>query len=299
MKEYRIDQELQDVMPELSDDEYRELEASLLKDGFKGSPIIVWGDVIIDGHNRYEICKKHDIPYEIKALDFDNKEEVIQWMVRAQLGRRNLSPLQRIKLVETYRPIYEKQAALNKSANGGNKMSELEKSTTPLPPKEKIDVRAKLASDAGVSTNTYSKGKKILESEDSELIRQVEKGEKSINKAFHEIKEKEKSASANAVENPNDEVVVIATEKAVSENAMTENKDLLLNIRQRYDEYLEVFKQDIAWLLTKDFIQDDEEVSGKVHSDLQNCLEKFRSIENLIRNMEIDDLDEESILIKK
>lgn len=297
MKEYRIDQELQHIMPELSDDEYRELEESLLKDGFKGSPIIVWGDVIIDGHNRYEICKKHNIPYEIKALEFDNKEEVIQWMVRAQLGRRNLTPLQRIKLVETYRPIYEKQAALNKSANGGNKIAESEKSTTPLPPKEKIDVRAKLASDAGVSTNTYSKGKKILESEDSELIRQVEKGEKSINKAFHEIKEKEKSETP--VENSSDEAVVNTTGISVAEKPASENKHTLLHIQQRYNEYLGVFKQDIDWLLTKDFIQDDEEISSKIRSDLQNCFEKFRSIENLIRNMEIDDLDEESILIKK
>lgn len=286
MKKYKIDQELQKVMPELSNEEYKELEYSLLRDGFKGSPIIVWGDIIIDGHNRYEICQKHSIPYEIKELSFNNKEEVIQWMVRAQLGRRNLSPLQRIKLVETYRPIYEKQAASNKSANGGNKKSESEKSTTPLPPKEKIDVRAKLSSDAGVSTNTYAKGKKILESANEELIRQVETGEKSINKAFNEIREAEKVVNTNS-------------DSSNSKPADLErNQEILSQIKQRYDQYLESFNKDISWLVAKDFIKDDEDVSSKFHSELQNCLEKFKGIKSLMENIEIDDLDGESVIIK-
>lgn len=295
MKRYRIDQELQKVMPELSNDEYTELENSLLKDGFKGSPIIVWGDIIIDGHNRYEICQKHKIPYEIKELSFNDKEEVIQWMVRAQLGRRNLTPLQRIKLVETYRPIYEKQAALNKSANGGNKIAESEKSTTPLLPKEKIDVRAKLASDAGVSTNTYSKGKKILDSENQELIRQVETGEKSINKAFKEIREQEQVVGlVSDSQNENIPIVQLSN----NENDFKENQDILAQIKQRYGQYLEAFSKDISWLVAKDFIKDDEDVSSKFHSELQNCLEKFKSIKSLMENMEIDDLDGESIIIK-
>lgn len=290
-KEYKIDLELQRVMPQLSDDEYTELENSLLKDGFKGSSIIVWHDIIIDGHNRYEICKKHSIPYEVKELDFDSKEEVIQWMIRAQLGRRNLSPLQRIKLVETYRPVYEKQAKENKSANGGNKKSESEKSTTPIKPKEKIDVRAKLASDAGVSTNTYSKGKKILDSNNTELIRQVENGEKTINKAFNEIKEAEKVDVPDTDTNnaPNDH------EEDVSED----NELVLSQIQHRYKEYLDKFQQDISWLISKDFLQYDEEVTGKIHSDLQNCLEKFKGINNIMENMQIDDLDGKSILISR
>lgn len=297
MKEYRIDQELQKVMPELSEEEYKELENSLLKDGFKGSPIIVWDDIIIDGHNRYEICQKHGIPYEIKELSFNNKEEVIQWMVRAQLGRRNLTPLQRIKLVETYRPIYEKQAKENKSANGGNKKAELEISPTPKKPTKKIDVREKLASDAGVSTNTYSKGKKILDFGNEELIRQVETGEKSINKAFKEIREQEQSVNlVSDCQNGNVPCVQSNTEQ---DETFKRNQESLEQIKQRYEQYLAVFSNDMAWLVMKDFIKDDEDVSSKFHSELQNCLEKFKGIKILMENMEIDDLDGESIVIKK
>lgn len=302
-EEYKIDEELQQVMPKLSEEEYAELENSLLQDGFKGSPIIIWQDIIIDGHNRYEICKKHNIPYEVKKLEFNSKEEVIQWMIRAQLGRRNLSPLQRIKLVETYRPVYEKQAKENKSANGGNKKSESEKSTTPIKPKEKIDVRAKLASDAGVSTNTYSKGKKILDSNNTELIRQVENGEKTINKAFNEIKEAEKAEKADVPDTDTNNVptenVVIDEVNVHEEDVSEDNKLALSQIQQKYMEYLDRFQDDIAWLISKDFLQDDEEVTGKIHSDLQNCLEKFKGIKSIMENMQVDDLDGKSIVINR
>lgn len=299
-EEYKIDEELQQVMPKLSEEEYAELENSLLQDGFKGSPIIIWQDIIIDGHNRYEICKKHNIPYEVKELEFDSKEEVIQWMIRAQLGRRNLTALQRIKLVETYRPVYVKQAAKNKSANGGNKKSESEKSATPIKPKEKIDVRAKLASDAGVSTDTYSKGKKILNSNNTELIRQVENGEKSINKAFNEIKEAEKADVTDTdTNNAPTENVVIDEANVHEENVSEDNELALLQIQQRYKEYLDRFQEDITWLISKDFLQDDEEVTGKIHSDLQNCLEKFKGIKSIMENMQVDDLDGKSIVINR
>ena len=83
-------------------------------------------------------------------------------MLDIQLGRRNLSPIQRIAVAEKYRPIYERQATLN----GGDKKSESVNLPTPI---DKIDVREKLASVAGVSGKTYSMGKKILNSDNETL----------------------------------------------------------------------------------------------------------------------------------
>lgn len=106
--------------------------------------------------------------------------EVMEWMLDIQLGRRNLSPIQRIAVAEKYRPIYEKQAKENQRLNGGDKKSESQISSTPIPKENKIDVRAKLAKTAGVSTDTYSKGKKILDSNNEKLKKETLSGETSI-----------------------------------------------------------------------------------------------------------------------
>lgn len=108
----------------------------------------------------------------------------MEWMLDIQLGRRNLSPIQRIAVTEKYRPIYEKQARENQSKAGKNygigneKLSQ--NSSKAILPDEKIDVRAKLAKTAGVSTDTYSKGKKILNSDNEEVKEEVLSGEMSM-----------------------------------------------------------------------------------------------------------------------
>lgn len=117
----------------------------------------------------------------------------MEWMLDIQLGRRNLSPIQRIAVAEKYRPIYEKQAKKNKSINGGDKKSELQNSSTPIKPENKIDVRAKLAETANVSTDTYSKGKKILDSDNDEVKNAVLSGDMSINAGYNKIRENEKN----------------------------------------------------------------------------------------------------------
>lgn len=342
MKEYKIDPELNEVLPKLSDADYKSLEQSLLTDGFKGAPIMVWGDIIVDGHNRYEICNKHNISYEVKEIEFASKEEAMIWMVRQQLGRRSLTPLQRIAIVEKYKPFYKKKAKENQSKAGKNygvgsqKLSE--NSTTAIQEglensakvSEKIDVRAELAKDADVSTNTYSKGMKILESGNEELINETISGQKSINKAFNELKKSADTDKSETVSAPNDElkklkevqrkeaaqkikevreeygiespeyedakaeqlnveVRINEIENAVHDAQTSEIESMLNQIQKRYHDYLLMFQQDIEWLSDKAFYRNDEDVSGKTHSELQNCLEKFKSISDVMEKMVIDE----------
>lgn len=79
-------------------------------------------------------------------------------MLDIQLGRRTLSPIQRIAVAEKYRPIYEKQARENQLS--GLKQNQNTVSQNSSKRTEPIDVRAILAKTAGVSTDTYSKGKR-------------------------------------------------------------------------------------------------------------------------------------------
>lgn len=125
----------------------------------------------------------------------------MQWMLDIQLGRRNLSPIQRIAVAEKYRPIYEKQAKENlvKAGNNygvGKNKKPFQKSENPIIP---INTTKKLAKTAGVSTDTYSKGKKILESDNEELKKEVLSGEKEIVRCLLQLENiaKENQVSPN------------------------------------------------------------------------------------------------------
>lgn len=300
--EYTIDPELQRIMPELSEEEYRELEDSLLTDGYKGAPIIVWKQkgIIVDGHNRYSICQKHGIPYDVKELEFENQDAVVMWMLRAQLGRRNLSPLQRVHIVEKYRPLYKKKAKENQINAGGDKKSESYKKsvTANLPQaveekKRNPTVDKQLSEIAGVSERTYRMGKQLLDSGNEKLIEEVNSKKKSISGAYKELKEVQKSLNETVTANL-PQAIENQTKEFDGYNALE-----LSQIQKRYSDYLSVFENDISSLITKDFYQDDEDITGKVHSELRNCLEKFKSIKVLIENMQVDDLDADSIVVNR
>ena len=148
MRELKIDPELRDLLPPLTSEEYKQLEKNIVENGFdRNFPIMEWQGFIVDGHNRYDICKKHHIEPIIGTLAYKTKEEVMEWMLDIQLGRRNLTPIQKIAITEKYRPIYEKQAKEN-LVNAG-KMFGVGKEEKPSQNSSKainkIDVRAKLA----------------------------------------------------------------------------------------------------------------------------------------------------------
>lgn len=124
-------------------------------------------------------------------------DEVMEWMLDIQLGRRNLSPIQRIAVAEKYRPIYERQALFNKQlamqmARKSNPKNANEQFTENLPQTENIDIRnpttdKKLSDIAGVSEKTYRMGAKILQSDDEQLKQEVLSGQKSISAGYKEL----------------------------------------------------------------------------------------------------------------
>lgn len=164
MRELKIDPKLKDLMPPLAKEEYEKLEKNIVENGFdKNFPIMEWNGYIADGHNRYKICKEHNVNnYTVGTFAYKTKEEIMEWMTDIQLGRRNLSAIQRISVAEKYRPVYKKQAKENVSLGDGDKKSGLSKLTNPITTNEKINVRNKLAKMANISLDTYAKGKKYL-----------------------------------------------------------------------------------------------------------------------------------------
>lgn len=85
-----IDEEFKALIPPLSVSEYEQLEENLIKKGCR-DPICVWEGIIIDGHNRYEICNRHEIPYTTQCIDLNDRNEVIAWICINQIDHRNMT----------------------------------------------------------------------------------------------------------------------------------------------------------------------------------------------------------------
>lgn len=118
MRELIVDPEFKDKIPPLKDDEFKKLEENILADGEVREPIVVWNNIIIDGHNRWKIIQKHNLTnYKVKPMEFADKWAAIVWMCRNQTGRRNLNELQFYKLIQ------EEYDAMQKTKGGqiGNK----------------------------------------------------------------------------------------------------------------------------------------------------------------------------------
>lgn len=94
----QINPSLKSLIPALTPEEYRQLEINIIEDGCR-EPLILWGDVLIDGHNRYEICTSNEIEFKTVSKEFADENSAINWMIDNQLGRRNISQEQRTYLL--------------------------------------------------------------------------------------------------------------------------------------------------------------------------------------------------------
>lgn len=175
-----IDQEFKDLIPPLDDAEYKQLEENIKLEGCR-DPLILWNDILIDGHHRYRICNENNIRYKTASMQFANREEVKEWIIKNQWGRRNLTPYQRAALALKLESTLKEKAKQNQSA-GGKGLSTL---TT-------VDVRKEIAKVAGLSTGTISKVKRIEESATEDQRNALRAGNKTINKVFVEIENVER-----------------------------------------------------------------------------------------------------------
>lgn len=113
----------------------------------------------------------------------------MRWMIDGQLGRRNLTPIQRVAVTEKYRPTFEEKAKENISKTTIISNKNRVNPASPISAKleQKIDTRNEMAKLAGVSHDTYDKGRKILQSGNEEVKQKVLSGDMSINAGYNEI----------------------------------------------------------------------------------------------------------------
>ena len=193
MKDLKINPELRDFIPPLSGEEKKQLEDSLLKYGYKGAPIYIWNNYIVDGHNRYELCKKHNIEYLIEELLLgDNATiiDVMEWMINTQLGRRNLPPAQRLAVMDKFKKKIQEQAKENMSIGGSSDKKGSPNGETLIQKQTHTD--KEIAKMAGVGTGTVARFNKVMNSDDEELKKKVLANEVSINAGYEKVRESEK-----------------------------------------------------------------------------------------------------------
>ena len=181
-----IDSEFKSLIPPLTDDEYNGLQDSILAEGCRDA-LVLWGNILIDGHNRYEICARHGIPFKTIQKDFENRDAVIEWIILNQFGRRNLPAYERARLALRLKAFFTEKAKANLVTHTLDGYQGCQNSD-----KAVIDTKKELAKVAGVSHDTIAKVEKIEKAATPELKEQLRSGEISINQVYQTIKRAEK-----------------------------------------------------------------------------------------------------------
>ena len=186
-----IDKEFEGLLPVLTPDESENLEQSILKNGLL-DPIKIWEEpktgrfIIIDGHNRYRIVKKNNNSLNywdykiIYADELPTRNDVKRWMLEQQLGRRNLSDIEKYEIVQKFKSVFEQKAKQNQSL-GGKGLSNL----------SKVNTRKQMANATGVSEGSYRKIDAVMQSDNEELKQKLRDKKISTDAAYKKLKKKE------------------------------------------------------------------------------------------------------------
>ena len=185
----QVKDEFKKLIPALSIDEHTQLTLNICKEGIR-EPLIIWNNYIIDGHNRFEIANQFNLKYKTISKAFESEDEVKEWMILNQFGRRNLSAYQRSVLALELEDVFRIKAKENLKIYSGNQYESGD--SAKLPKVQKVDTRKELSKVAQVGERTLDKVKKIQEKAPEEIKTKLSTGEISINAAYKEIKKEEK-----------------------------------------------------------------------------------------------------------
>jgi hypothetical protein len=187
-----VNEELKAYIDPMTPEEYEALERSILAEGCRDA-LVVWGNILVDGHNRYSICRKHELPYQItQNTQFRSMDDVHLWMIDQHLGRRSVSPFQRGVLALRKREILAERRAQRRDADSQAESPPWEtadgtpEDTTPkadATPREPLSSRVAIAREARLSNSQVGMIEKIQKQATEEVVAAVKSGTISINAA--------------------------------------------------------------------------------------------------------------------
>jgi hypothetical protein len=199
-----VNEALKAYIEPLTPDEHEALERSLLTEGCRDA-LVLWGDVLVDGHNRFGICQKHGIPFQtVQNPRFQSMEDVHLWMIDQHLGRRSLSDFQRGVLALRKRDLVAERRARQAVPEPAAVEPDAAPAPAPLAPADALATREALAKAARISSHQVQLIEKIQKQGAPELVNAVKAGMVSLNAAAAvaslPVEEQVSVAAAGAVE---------------------------------------------------------------------------------------------------
>ena len=173
-----VDAEFQALLPPQTAEENADLEAKLLAEGCADA-VSVWAGtrIILDGHHRYALCKKHGITFRTREVNVEGRDGAMLWIIQHQFARRNLTPFQRGELALKLQPILRARARDNQRAAGAGKEV-----------KHPIDVATEIGKVAGLNRSLASRTRFITAHSDEPHKQALREGKTTISAEYFRLK---------------------------------------------------------------------------------------------------------------
>jgi N6-adenosine-specific RNA methylase IME4 len=240
-----IKDEFKKLIPPLAIEEFNQLEKNIIADGCR-DPLLTWNGILIDGHNRYEICTKHGLVFSIVEKEFADSGTAKLWMIDNQNGRRNLTDGWKFQLSQAKKEILLEQG----------KIAQVRKpvdSVLSTIDKTEHNTRDTIANDLGWSTGKVAMADKVWKEATPEVKEQILTGEISINEAYKGIKKVERA---------------IDIEK--------QREDIANNVMAKIDGLFEVISIDPPWNYGRAYDPDSSRVANPYPEMTQSELLKIK-----------------------
>ena len=202
-----INPKFRSLIPPLAPEELAQLEANIIADGCR-DPLVTWRDMLIDGHNRYDICTRHGIKFQAVEMDFADEDAAQVWIIRNQFGRRNITLASRCELAEKLAEALRPKAKENQARKP--------KSVSAILPEQKIDTRAQAAKEAGVSDGSLKAFRYLKDNAEPEELAALKADPNAkLHKVVKTVKERKQKAARQkkrteaAKDCANDERIVV------------------------------------------------------------------------------------------
>lgn len=268
-----IDEEFESVIPPLTDEEFELLKESVLNDGEVYHPLVVWNNIIVDGHHRYKILKEHpEVKYRIKERAFENRYEAISWICLNQLGRRNLNDAQKKMLIGRRYKTEKMARGASDGFRGNQHKKSVKGQNVPLPDDVHI-TSSRIATEMGTNEKTVRRAEKFVDGVDA-----AEEVLPGVTKDITSGKIKPKQADVAAIAKaPAEERRQLAEnlykKPTPEEKARNKNKrDLMKAIRMCDATHIPSDKNKIT---PQDMLMTFESEIEKVISSMDFCLDYF------------------------